>query len=331
MEAHMIPPILQKGDTVRVLTPARTLALPWMGEDLKQLAQERLEALGLIVTFGKYVNESDAFGTATVEHRIEDLHDAFADPSVKLILSVIGGYNSNQLLQYIDYDLIKKNPKRLCGFSDITALASAIYAKTGLVTYSGPHFFNFGQKKGFEYTQDAFVKCHFSDQPFAIEPSTQYVDGYWANKQDNPDFIPNKGWLVLNEGEAEGTIIGGNLGTLCLLFGTEYMPRPQGDIVLFIEEDSEDKDVGFDRHLQSLLQQEWIKQVRGVVVGRYEKDSGTTDEKLIATLRSKKELRDLPIIANVDFGHTTPLMTFPIGGQARISAGVESRIEIVSH
>lgn len=327
----MIAPILQKGGIVRVITPARSLALPWMSTDLKQLAQRRLEALGLTVTFGKYVNEIDAFSSTTIDHRIEDLHDAFADPSVKLVLTVIGGYNSNQLLQYIDYDLIRKNPKRLCGFSDITALANAIYAKTGLVTYSGPHFFNFGQKKGFEYTQDAFVSCHFSDQPFVIEPSTHYVDGYWANNQDNPDSIPNKGWLVLNEGDAQGTIIGGNLGTLGLLFGTEYMPRPEGDIVLFIEEDSEDKDVGFDRHLQSLLHQSWIKQVRGVVVGRHERASGTTEEKLIAMLRSKRGLRDLPIIANVDFGHTTPLITFPIGGQARINAVAQPRIEIVSH
>jgi muramoyltetrapeptide carboxypeptidase len=327
----MIAPLLQKGDTVRVITPARSLALPWMSADLKRLAQERLEALGLTVTFGKYVNECDAFSSTTVERRIEDLHDAFANPSVKLILSVIGGYNSNQLLQYIDYDLIRKNPKRLCGFSDITALGNAIYAKSGLVTYSGPHFFNFGQKKGFDYTQEAFVHCHFSDQPYSVTPSTQYVDGYWANNQDNPEFIPNKGWLVLNEGEAEGTIIGGNLGTFGLLFGTDYMPRPEGDIILFIEEDSEDKDVGFDRHLQALLHQSWVPQVRAIVIGRYEKASGTTNEKLTTMIRSKKELRDLPIIANVDFGHTTPLITFPIGGRARIKVSAQSSIEVTAH
>jgi muramoyltetrapeptide carboxypeptidase len=327
----MIAPILQKGDTVRVIAPARSLALPWMEEDLKQFAQKQLEALGLKVTFGKHVNECDAFSSTTVEHRIEDLHDAFADPAVKLILTVIGGYNSNQLLQYIDYDLIKKNPKRLCGFSDITALSNAIYAQTGLVGYSGPHFFNFGQKKEFEYTQDAFVRCHFHNEPFVIEPSTQYVDGYWAMKQDSPDPISNKGWITLNTGEAQGTIIGGNLGTFGLLFGTDYMPQPEGDIILFIEEDSEDKDVGFDRHLQSLLQQSWVNQIRAVIVGRYEKASNTTDEKLLSMIQSKKELCELPIIANVDFGHTTPLITFPIGGQAHITAGIQSHIDIISH
>lgn len=327
----MIAPLLQKGDTVRVIAPARTLALPFISADLKRIARERLESLGLVVTFGSHVNESDAFCSASVEHRIEDLHDAFADPSVKLILTVIGGYNSNHLLQYIDYDLVRNNPKRLCGFSDITALSNAIYAKTGLVTYSGPHFFNFGQKKGFEYTQNAFVRCHFSNDPFAIAPSSHYVDGYWAAKQDDPEFIPNPGWITVNEGAAEGTIIGGNLGALGLLFGTQYMPRPNGDIILFIEEDSEDKDVGFDRHLQSLVHQEWFEQVCAIVIGRHEKASGVTQEKLLAMLRGKKELRTLPIIADVDFGHTTPLITFPVGGHALIEAGAQSRIEISVH
>jgi len=327
----MFAPPLQKGDTVRVITPARSLALPWMNDELKRLARERLEALGLVVTFGKYVNEMDVFQSTTVEHRVEDLHDAFADPSVKLILTVIGGYNSNQLLRHLDYDLLRKNPKRLCGFSDITALANAIHAKTGLVTYSGPHFFNFGQKLGFEYTQDAFVRCHFESAPFQLEPSDQYVDGYWAANQDNPGFLPNKGWFVLNEGEASGTIIGGHLGTLCLLFGTEYLPRPEGDIILFIEEDGEDKDVTFDRNLQSLLHQPWFSQVRALIVGRCRADSGTTDEKLRMIL-AKPELRGIPLIANVDFGHTTPLITFPIGGKAQVEAvNDKPSIRIVAH
>lgn len=84
--------------------------------------------------------------------RIKDLHEAFLDNNVKMILTAIGGYNSNQLLRYIDYDIIKNNPQIICGFSDITALLNAIYTKSGLVTYSGPHFSNFGMNKGLEYT-----------------------------------------------------------------------------------------------------------------------------------------------------------------------------------
>ena len=225
----MIAPYLQKGDVVRVVAPARTLALPWMSDELKHLAQKRLEDLGLIVTFGKYVHERDIFDSSTIQHRIQDLNDAFSDPAVTLILTVIGGFNSNQILSCLDYNMIKKNPKRLCGFSDITALSNAMYAKTGLVTYSGPHFFNFGQKKGFEYTQDAFVRCHFHADSIILSPSEKYVDGYWATNQDDPSYLPNDGWRVLNKGEASGTIIGGNLCTLNLLQGTEYMPLPKNN------------------------------------------------------------------------------------------------------
>lgn len=328
----MYAPILKAGDTVRVITPARSLALPWMGDDLKQLAKERLEALGLRVTFGKYVDECDAFSSSTIEHRIEDLHDAFADPAVALILSVIGGFNSNQLLPFIDYDLLKKNPKRVCGFSDITALCNAIYARTGLVTYSGPHFFNFGQKKGFEFTQSSFEKCHFHVEPYDIHISQQFVDGYWATNQDRPSFIKNSGWIVIQEGQAKGTVIGGNLCTFNLLQGTDSMPAPDGDIILFIEDDSESHPGTFDRDLQSLLQQPLARQVRGLVIGRFEQASKMTDDLLSAIIRSKRELMHIPVIAHVDFGHTTPLITFPIGGKGEIEAKMSNaRIRITEH
>lgn len=328
----MLAPHLKKGDTVRVIAPARSLALPWINDELKELAQERLEALGLIVTFGKYVNECDAFDSSSIEHRTEDLHEAFADPEVKLILTVIGGFNSNQLLQYLDYDLIKNNPKRICGFSDITALTNAIYTKTGLITYSGAHFFNFGQKKGFDYTQKAFVSCHFNTAPFELSPSSDYVDGYWATNQDNPDYIQNEGWHVLSEGKASGTIIGGNLCTLNLLHGTDYMPTPSGDIILFIEDDSESQPHTFDRDLQSILHLPLATQIKGVVIGRFEKASNMTQEKLTKIISTKKALDGIPVIADIDFGHTTPVITFPIGGRAELQVGSnKSCIRITEH
>lgn len=328
----MLAPILKKGDTVRVIAPARSLDLPWMDDELKQEAKRRLGALGLTVTFGKYVNECDAFDSSSIEHRIEDLHDSFSDPAVTLILSVIGGYNSNQLLRYIDYDLIGKNPKRLCGFSDITALSNAMYAKTGLVTYSGPHFFNFGQKKGFEYTQESFEQCHFSTDPYEVESSERYIDGYWATNQDKPQFTANAGWRILQGGNAKGTIIGGNLCTLNLLQGTEFMPAPAEGVVLFIEDDGESHSKTFDRDLQSLLHQPISRQVRGIIIGRFERASKMTDDLLSTIIRSKRELQDVPVIANVDFGHTTPLITFPIGGKTVMEANdIKSSIRITDH
>lgn len=327
----MFPPKLKSGDTVRVITPARSLAMPWMTQELQQLAKRRLEELGLKVTFGKHVHEIDDFSSSSIEHRIEDLHDAFTDPAVKLIHTVIGGFNTNQLLRYLDYDLIKKNPKILCGFSDITALANAIYAKTGLVAYSGPHFFNFGMKHGFDYTLDYFKKCLFSETSFQLNPAQQWSDDYWANDQGKREWIPNDGYWVLHEGEAEGTIIGGNLCTFNLLQGTEYMPDISNSI-LFLEDDSESQPHAFDRDLQSLIHQPNFNQVHGIVIGRFERKSNITQLLLEQIINSKRELADLPVIANVDFGHTSPLITFPIGGKARIKAAKDnSLIEILEH
>ena len=142
-----IPKKLNKGDEIRVIAPSRSMRI--LNNETITAAKERLEKLGFKVSFGKNVSNSmgEDYNCASIEDRIEDLHDAFRDKNVKAILTVIGGYNVNQLLEHIDYELIKENPKILCGFSDITALCNAIYTKTGMVTYSGPHFSSFGMKK----------------------------------------------------------------------------------------------------------------------------------------------------------------------------------------
>src|SRR5699024_2083738 len=155
------------------------------------------------------------------------------DKNVKAILTVIGGYNVNQILDYIDYDLIKENPKIICGFSDITALTNAIYAKAGMITYSGPHFSSFGMKKGFEYTEKYFKKMLMQSESIEIESSNEWSNDSWFKNQENRTFIKNVGMKIINEGEAEGKIIGGNLCTLNLLQGTEYMPDLE-ETILFI-------------------------------------------------------------------------------------------------
>ena len=318
----IIPPKLKTGDGVRVITPARSLSLPFL-ESVKELATKRLNKIGLEVSFGNNVYE--------IELRVADLHDAFSDKSVNLILTVIGGFNSNQLLRYLDFDLIKKNPKIICGYSDITALTNAIYAKTGLVSYSGPHFFNFGDQKSFDYTLDYFKKCYFHNENFEIIPSQQWSDDKWALNQENRILFPNSGYLVINQGETEGKVIGGNLCTLNLLQGTEYMPDLQ-DSILFIEDDYESAPYTFDRDLQSLIHQPNFSGVRGIVVGRFQIKSNMTNDLLIKIIKSKKELENIPVIANADFGHTTPMITFPIGGSAYIKASnKDTIIKIINH
>lgn len=130
----IIPKKLQAGDEIRIIAPARSLSL--LSEEHIDLAKEKLEKQGFKVSFSKNCREKDIFMSSSIQSRVEDLHDAFKDINVKAIFTVIGGFNSNQILKYLDYNLIRNNPKILCGYSDITALANAITAKTEMVSYS---------------------------------------------------------------------------------------------------------------------------------------------------------------------------------------------------
>lgn len=316
----IFPSKLTQGDTVRVVTPARSLSMPWINnQEMKDIANSRFEELGLKLTFGDHIYERDDFDSSSIEDRVSDLHQAFEDPEVKMIITVIGGFNSNQLLSYLDYDLIRKNPKIVCGYSDITALANAIYAKTGLVTYSGPHYFSFGDKQGFNYTLEYFKKALFNTAPFMVNPSKKWSNDRWVGKQDNRSFESNEGFWVINHGSGTGTIIGGNQCTLSLLHGTEYMPSLK-DSILFIEDDYEAHVATFDRDLQSIIHQPEFPSVKGIVIGRFQPETGMNRGLLEQIIHSKTELSGIPVIANVDFGHTTPQITFPIGGTVKLEA-----------
>jgi len=315
------PKKLQSGDEIRVIAPSRSLGI--IGEDARKIAKKFFESLELKVSFGDHVEETDDFSSSAIESRVYDLHEAFQDANVKAIFTVIGGFNSNQLLQYIDWDLIKRNPKIFCGFSDITALSVGMYAKTGLVTYYGPHFSTFGQEKMDPYTIQYLRSCLMGEEPFAVEPSKEWTDDFWWKDQEARHPIPNEGWWLLREGATEGTIIGGNLCTLNLLQGTDFFPDISVSI-LFLEDDEESKPHTFDRDLQSFIHQPGFRSIKAVVIGRFQKASGMSRELLTQIISTKKELQGIPIVANVDFGHTEPKITFPIGGQAALRADADS-------
>lgn len=247
------------------------------------------------------------------------------------VLTVIGGFNSNQLLRYTDWSIIQQNPKILCGYSDITALNNAIFAKTGIVGYSGPHFSTFGQEKGMDYTIEYFKKCLFEEKSFSIKPSPDWSDDEWWMDQQNRNFMTHSGWLVIHEGKIRGRILAGNLDTFGLLQGTEYFPKIKST-VLFLEDDYQTKPEHFDRNLQSLIHQPGFEKIRGLVIGRFQKKSNMSNETLIKIIQTKKELENIPILANVDFGHTEPKITFPIGGTCSMDANTNKpKLTILQH
>lgn len=321
------PVKLQKGDEIRVVAPSCSMGI--ISEANREIANSRFKELGFKVTYGKNVEEIDDFRSSSIESRVEDLHVAFLDKNVKAIFTVIGGFNCNQLLRYLDWNIIKKNPKIFIGYSDTTALQNAIFAKTGLVTYSGPAWSTFGQKLHFEFTLDSFKKCLMENEIFEITPSKEWTDDAWYMNQDKRNPIKNDGWLIINEGKASGTLLGANLCTFNLLHGTEYFPDLK-DSILFIEDDSETKPTNLDRDLQSLIHLPSFVGVKGIVIGRFQNESKMTNEKLIKIIKTKAELKNVPVIANVDFGHTSPIITFPVGGEVSVNTSKKS-IVITKH
>jgi muramoyltetrapeptide carboxypeptidase LdcA involved in peptidoglycan recycling len=311
------------------VAPARSLAM--IGADTRAVADRRLGSVGLKVSFGQHVETCDDFVSSSVAERVADLHEAFADPHVDGILTVIGGFNSNQLLRRIDYELIAANPKVFCGFSDITALQNAIYARSGLVTYSGPHYSSFGMGQHFDYSEAAFRACVFDSEPLNVLPAPKWSDDEWWLDQDHRQVETSTGWWVINPGRAEGTVVGGNQCTFNLVHGTEFMPELDGS-VLFLEDDAAVKPWDFDRDLVSIIQQPGFEAVRALVIGRFQRASDMTLPLLKQIVTTKPELSDLPVMANVDFGHTTPIITFPIGGTAQLVAEPEDpRLTITHH
>lgn len=320
---------LKVGDEIRIIAPAMSYAI--FSEELINIAKIRFEKLGLRLTLAKHIFEKDNFNSSSIDSRIEDLHDAFEDKNVKAIFTAIGGANSNQLLKYIDWEIIRNNPKIFCGFSDITALNNSIFVKTGLVTYSGPHYSTFGQKLYFDYTLDYFKKCLMNSESFEIKSSESWSDDEWYKDQDDRKLINNNGWLVINEGKAIAPILGANLCTFNLLQGTEYMPELDNS-VLFLEDDYVTTPETFDRDLQSLIHLPNFSKVKGIVIGRFQNKSEVTNELLTEIIKTKRELNNIPVVANVDFGHTDPKITFPIGGTVEMDIkSTDLKINILKH
>lgn len=305
MQKIIKPKPLAPGAHIRVITPSSS------GKTLQpariKAAEAALRRAGFRVSYGKHVFESDQFESSSVKSRISDLHNAFADKSVGGILTARGGFNANDLLDYIDWSIIKNNPKMLCGYSDITTLHNAILVKTGLITFSGPNFSTFGHPENFSYTFNNFLNAV-------------------GNRFELP--LRNHGKMaVLNKGKASGTLVGGNLCTFNLLQGTQYIPDIKNKIIFLEDDHMSPLDWWeFYRNLQSLINLRDFKTVRALVIGKFQPDSKLPTSKIAKIVEAKPELSRIPVIANLNFGHTLPMFTFPVGGQVSIDTSKKNPI-----
>jgi len=303
---RLVPPPLRAGDLIRVIAPSMSKAVV-DEHDHSARIEQRLRALGLRLSYAEHIDERDAFSSAAIEHRLADLHAAFTDTAVAGILTVI------------DWELIAAHPKTFCGYSDITALQAAMLARAGLVTFSGPHWSSFGMRDHFEATLESFRRTLFEREPVAVGAADVFSDDPWFLDQDLRVRSESDGWWRLSEGEASGTIVGGNLCTLNLLQGTPYMPSLAG-AVLIVEDDAGSDVQDVARNLTSLLQLPDASELRGLVIGRFQHETQMTRALMAEICARQPALAGVPVLANCDVGHTFPMATVPIGGHAEMSA-----------
>ena len=303
---------LKKGDHIRVVSPSSSIESIG-GFEANVAAKKKLEALGFRLSFSEHYFENDIFDSAPIASRVADLEAAFANETVDAILTTIGGFNCNELLPYLDFDLIAQNPKIFCGYSDTTALLNAIYAKTGMQTYMGPAYSSFKMEQGQQYQTTSWLNAVTQDT-YQLTPSLEWSSDAWYLPDAPRTFYPTE-WKVYNPGQASGIAIGGNLSTFALLHGTEFAPKPD-KYILFLEEAEEDHYVEFTRHFAALLQV--YPNPQAVLIGRFPKETEMTEEILLTILDKHPILKKVPVLYDLDFAHTQPLFTITIGGQVEI-------------
>jgi muramoyltetrapeptide carboxypeptidase len=325
----MKAPALRPGDTIGVIAPS------WCGPATfpHRVAQgvAYLESVGYRVVVAPHAYGCRGYVSGTPEERVADIHGLVADPRVRVIISAIGGNHSCQLLPLLDWDLICRHPKIFIGYSDMTVLTLAIHARTGLVTFNGPHLMtDFGEYPvPYPYTLDYWQRALCQAVPMgAIVPSVAWTEEVqdWAAQDDvkRPRVLqPSRGWTWLKGGRAEGRLVGGCLESMEHLRGTPYWPNMDGAIH-FVETSEEAPGPDWvDAALQDYDNMGVLGRLRGLLVGRPMRYTDAQKEQLRAVILERTACYDFPIVTDMDFGHTAPQVTLPIGCQARIDVAEE--------
>jgi len=316
------PSHLRPGDTIGIVSPSSPVAAFCPRRLERGIGS--LQALGFKVLVSPNARARSGHTAGLIQQRVDDLHGMFRNPEVKAIIATIGGLNSNQLLDRLDYDLIRSNPKILVGYSDITALLVGIHRMTGLVTFLGPALLpQFGESGGLHsYTERWFRSVLMaSEQSLEITPSFLSIHELlrWDLEDNRPrKSEPHVGPRVLRRGRASGPIVAGNLGTMLALAGSPYFPD-LGGTILCIEEDESETPGTVDRFLTQLRLMGAFERIAALVVGRFHPKVGfSPEDSLEALVLSATEGYEVPVAIDFDFGHTDPMCLFPQGIRAEV-------------
>lgn len=295
----IVPDKLKKGDIIGVVAPSN----PIVGDNIEEIkkAKEIIEADGFRVKFSENLFSNTNIYSGTAKEKAEDINNMFADKDVKMIWCAKGGNNSNSTFEYLDFDIIKNNPKIICGYSDITSITNIITEKTGLVTFSSTNF-----------------KTIATD-----ETDYSYKQALNRFVQGSLEFGQND-FKIIKSGEAEGKLIGGNLslirGLVCGKYKVDFT-----DKILFIEELGYETDPAMvSNNLYYMKQNGVFDKIKGLWIGNYEHESGIALEKIV--LDCLEEKYNFPIIKSNNFGHIEKKEVIPIGTKAKIKNG---KIELI--
>ena len=322
----MKPPALRPGDAIGVVAPS------WCGPATFPHRVERgirfLEGLGYRVVVGAHACGRRGWVAGTPEERVADLHGFFADPDVRLILSAIGGDHACQLLPLLDWDLIRRHPTILLGYSDVTVLNLAVYAKTGLTTFNGPALMtDFGESpEPYPYTVAAMLAAVARPEPIGeLTPAPAWTDEFqaWETQADltRPRARrPSPGWSWLRGGKAAGLLVGGCLESMDHLRGTPCWPSFDGAVLFFETAEVATTPERVDALLQDYENMGVLSQIRALLVGRPYGYTDAQRAELAAVLLERTRGHAFPIVAELDFGHTAPQMTLPIGCRIEVDA-----------
>lgn len=296
------PPRLKPGDTVGLITPGS-----YITDDGLKKAVKNIESLGLKVKKGRHLRAENGFTAGTDTERLADLHAMFADPEVKGIWCARGGYGCGRLLPLIDYKLIRRNPKILIGYSDITALAIAITKQTGLVTYHGP----VGSSDFTDFTLSYLKGAVMEGDRFApiIRPEVTPEGSVYET-------------YTITPGRATGPLWGGNLSLLASLVGTDYAPPVKGSL-LFIEDIGEDP-YRIDRMLTQLRQAWDLRRCAGIALGVFKGCEADPDDRSLTlreTLTERLGGLGVPVAYGLPIGHIADMCTLPLGVRAEMDTG----------
>ena len=297
----MLPKTIKPGDTIGVIAPANVIKQD--DEEYIQKSTKLFEDLGYKIKFGKYVRENSLGYGATAKQKAEDINNMFEDKDVKAIICVKGGEDSNSTFDYINFEIIKNNPKIICGFSDITSITNVIYSKTGLVTFNGPTFKSLTSWET-DYAFKELIK-RFQDKSLELG-------------------IEDDKYETIQDGSAEGELVGGNLSLTTKLVCGKYS-LDFNDKILFIEELGFESDPNLvNNNLYYMKQNGVFDKIKGIWVGNYEYESGIALEKILLDVLDGAY--SFPIIKSNNFGHCDKKTVIPIGTKARIDTTKDKKI-----